>query len=220
MFGNLWLRIKRHILPYPLAFIGKYSIKVILWTCKVNVKGLEEFKTAASQGNCILMIWHNRIALTCEFFKHYAPEISYSAFLSKSRDGEPIARIILSYRNGNCIRVAHQTRHNALREVIYRLKKSKDLVVITPDGPRGPRYKIKEGIVLAAKATEAKIIPYTWEANKYWQFKTWDQFRIPRPFTTITIALGSPFVPQADSSSSEVLSELEKSFQILDNSLQ
>jgi len=218
MIRNLWLRFKRFILPYPLAFIGKYSMKMILWTCKVNVQGLEEFKAAASKGNCILMIWHNRIALTCEFFKHYAPDIRYAAFLSNSRDGEPIARIIHSYPNANSIRVAHQTRHNALREVISRLKKNCDLVIITPDGPRGPRYKIKEGIILAAKASAAKIIPYTWEANKYWQFNTWDLFRIPRPFSTITIALGKPISPIADSSS-EALLELEKAFQELEISL-
>ncbi len=209
MIRNIWLRIKRFILPYPLAFIGKYSIRTILWTCKIKVIGLEDFKLAASEGRCILMIWHNRIALTCEFFKKFAPEISYSAFLSKSRDGAPIARIIQSYKNGNCIRVAHDTRHNALRVMISRLKNSKEVVIITPDGPRGPRYKIKEGIIHAAQTAEAKIIPYTWDANKYWQLNTWDQFRIPRPFSTITITLGLPIKASKGVSSFEAISQLE-----------
>ncbi len=210
MIRDLWLRIKRFILPYPLAFIGKYSMKLVLSTCKIKIQGLERFKGHAAQGRCILLIWHNRIALTCEFFKHFAPEISYAAFLSKSRDGEPIARIIQSYPNASSIRVAHDTRHTALHAVIARLKSTSELMIITPDGPRGPRYKVKEGVVLAAKAAAAQIIPYTWEANRYWEFKTWDGFRIPRPFTKITIALGEPVLLAAESSTAEASQQLEQ----------
>lgn len=216
MIRHLWLRIKRFILPYPLALIGKYSMKWILWTCKIKVVGLEEFKSTAAKGRCILLIWHNRIALTCEFFKKFAPEISYSAFLSNSRDGEPISRIIQSYRNASSIRVSHHSRHNALRNVISCLKNSKELVIITPDGPRGPRYKIKAGVVVAAKAAAANIIPYTWKADRFWQFNTWDQFRIPKPFSTITIILGQTLIPTEEISDSEAVLRLETAMQNLD----
>jgi lysophospholipid acyltransferase (LPLAT)-like uncharacterized protein len=218
MIRDLWLRFKRFVLPYPLAFIGKYSVRLLLMTCKIKVKGLPEFKAAAANGGCIMMLWHSRIALTCEFFQKYACEIPYTAFLSKSRDGEPIARLLQSYPNSSAIRVAHDMRHGALLEVVQRLKGSRDLVLITPDGPRGPREKVKEGIVLAARAANAKIIPFTWEANKYWQFKTWDRFRMPRPFSCITIALGEALSLPAESAATDAAEYLAEALAALEKS--
>ncbi len=217
MIRNLWLRIKRFIFPFPLALIGKYSIKILLWTCKIQIQGLEEFKTSTRKGRSILLIWHNRIALTCEFFKRFAPETPYAAFLSKSRDGEPLARIVQSYPNADTIRVAHNTRHTALHAVITRLKSSQDVVIITPDGPRGPKYKVKEGTIFAAKAAEAQIIPYTWEADRYWQFNSWDNFRIPCPFSRITISIGKPVTLAAEISPFEASLQLENAMRALKN---
>lgn len=210
MIRNLWLRFKRFVLPTPLAFIMKYLSKALYHSCTIKVQGLEKFTATAIKGKCILIMWHNRMVLTCEFFKHYAPDIHYAAFLSKSRDGEPIARGIASYPNSSCIRVSHANRHNALRAMIARLKNTRDVVIITPDGPRGPRYKVKEGVILAAKAAEANIIPFTWEADRYWQIKTWDLLRLPRPFSTITIALGEPIALAEHCSNEEAALQLER----------
>jgi lysophospholipid acyltransferase (LPLAT)-like uncharacterized protein len=186
-----WLRFKRFILPYPLGFIGKYSMKLILSTCKIEVSGLEHLQTLPNKTG-ILMLWHNRIAIMCEFFDRYLSEMQYAAFLSKSRDGEPIARVIQRYRGGRSIRVAHATKHQALKEAVTYLNHHEGLLLITPDGPKGPRYKIKPGIVFAAQETRSPILGFSWESDNYWEFNTWDQFRLPKPFTTIKIAISPP----------------------------
>lgn len=192
MIKHYWYQFKKRVLPYPFAFIGKYGMKAILLTCKVQVNGLEQFIEIASRENCILMVWHNRMAMIAEFFCKFAPHLSFAGFISKSRDGEPISRLVESYQGGSSIRVSHHLRHKALQTMIARLKLGKEVIVITPDGPRGPRYKVKPGIIMAAKEAEANVIPFTWEAERYWEMKTWDGFRLPKPFSTITISLGNP----------------------------
>lgn len=210
MIRHYWLRFKHHFLSYPLAWIGKYSVKLIFKTCKIEVEGLERFIVETQQRKCILALWHNRMSIFCEFFAKFLPDIHYAAFLSKSRDGEPIARIVESYEGGSTIRVAHHLRHSALHAMIQRLKSSNDIVVITPDGPRGPRYKAKPGIFTAAKETNASIVTWTWEASRYWQFKTWDQFRLPKPFSTIKVRLGEPFTVSASLELECTLQHLER----------
>lgn len=188
-FRELWYSFKRDILPYPLGFIGKYAVRLILSTCKVEVVGLEHLK---NEGKCILSVWHNRIFVMCEFFRRYLPERGYAVFLSKSRDGEPIAHVIKRYPRGRCIRVAHDARHQALREAINYLDNTGGVLVITPDGPKGPRYKIKPGVLLAAKKTQAPVTVFSWEASRYWELNTWDKFRIPKPFSTIKMTVSKP----------------------------
>lgn len=194
----------KKILPYIIAYSAKYLLKWISWTCKQRFVGNETFVDTAKHYPCIVMLWHNRLALVAEAFTKKANEFNYSAFISNSRDGEPLAILAKSYPNGNVIRVHHQARHQALREMISRLEKSREIILITPDGPRGPRYKIKPGTALAAKQANAWIVPFSWDADSFWELKTWDKFRIPKPFSTITYTWGTPIPPDRVESDLEI----------------
>lgn len=191
-FRELWLKTKRFVLPAPIAFIARSLTDILFKTCKFEVEGLHHLENIPKQ-KCILALWHNRIIIMCEFFQRYLPKIPYTAFLSKSRDGELIARAVQSFPNGRCIRVAHNARHHALKTAIAHFNGDQEgPVLITPDGPKGPRYKIKRGLLFAALEAKAPVIAFSWTANRYWQFKTWDHFRIPKPFSTIKIRISSP----------------------------
>ncbi len=214
---HYWLRFKRNFLSYPIAYGGKYCIRFILWTCRIKVEGLEPFIQMASDKSCILMLWHNRLSIISEILNSHAPQFKYVAFISKSRDGEPLAHLANSYSAGRAIRVSHSAKHQALKLVIENLKTKKEVVLFTPDGPRGPVYKVKPGIALAASQTDAPIIPFSWSADRYWCLKTWDQFRLPKPFASIRVTFGPPFYlkPAAHSMSlEEMIGKLENSLQM------
>jgi lysophospholipid acyltransferase (LPLAT)-like uncharacterized protein len=66
-------------------------------------------------------------------------------------------------------------------------------VVITPDGPRGPVYKLQPGIIKVAQMTGAPIVPVHTQCSAYWELRSWDGFRIPKPFSTITATFESSF---------------------------
>ena len=185
----------RKISSYIIAYTAKYLLKLIAFTCKKEYVGLDTFLKTAEKDPCIVMLWHNRLALVAEAFSSKANDFTYSAFISNSRDGEPLAILARSYPNGRIIRVHHKARHQALREMIHSLQKKREVILITPDGPRGPRYKVKPGLTLAAKQAKAWVIPFSWEAKTFWELNTWDKFRIPKPFTTITYVWGTPISP-------------------------
>lgn len=186
-----------------------YFIRTLLWllirTCKFKVLGGEHLKDSS-----IVMLWHNQLVLIAPSLFKVAPKLSYCAFISNSKDGNLLAAFTTSYSNGHVIRVPHHSRESALKALIDRLKTKKDIAVITPDGPRGPRHKIKPGIVLAAKETGAPIIPFSWVCSNTWKLKTWDKMEIPKPFSTIEAVFSPPITLSKDTSIQEDITWLEK----------
>ncbi len=183
---------KRKVFAFFIAYIGKYLLRAILFTCQVEVRGLETFKKIVSIKKCMLMLWHNRLTIVSEILFKVDPKTVFAALISKSRDGDPLATLANSYATGKAIRVPHDRKHQALKTVIETLKATNEVVIITPDGPRGPRYLVKPGIAVAAKETNASIIPFTWVSSKFWQIKSWDRMIFPKPFSKIIVTFGEP----------------------------
>ena len=63
--------------------------------------------------------------------------------------------------------------------------------VVTPDGPRGPRFKFKPGAILLAQMSGRPMLPMAYAASRAWLIQ-WDKFVIPVPFARISIAIGPP----------------------------
>lgn len=182
--------------PFLVSTLGQGLIWMLLCTCRWQIRGLTDFIEKAKKEKCILMLWHNRLALVPMILFRNAPQFIYSAFVSKSRDGDLISSVVHSYKAGRTIRVSHNARHEALRELIRHLEEKREVVIITPDGPRGPCYKVKPGIALAAIETEAYIIPLNWTASRFWELGTWDGLRIPKPFSKIDVTFGNAILMQ------------------------
>lgn len=175
-----------------ITFLYKGIVRALLGTCRWNVQGVDSFVKFAAENKCILIFWHNRLVITPILLYSLVPEFNYAALVSDSRDGDLISAVIHSYANGRTIRVPHHSRYAALSALIRHVRESSDIAVITPDGPRGPVYQVKPGIVVAARETGAYIVPMDWTATRYWEFKTWDKLRIPKPFSRLSIQFGKP----------------------------
>ena len=64
-------------------------------------------------------------------------------------------------------------------------------IAITPDGPKGPKEKVKEGIIKLAQMTNTPIIPLVWATRKYKIINSWDNFVLPIHFQKEYIVLGN-----------------------------
>lgn len=191
-----------------------YPIRTFLWlllkTCKYTVSGGETLQSTAKSGSTIIMLWHKHLPLIGPSILAAGPKLSYCAFISNSKDGDIAAEYTTSYSIGSTIRVPHDSREAALKTLISRLKMKRDVAIITPDGPRGPRHKIKPGTAIAAKETNASIIPFTWTSDKYWELKSWDKMQIPKPFSTIHATFGTPVTLNKESAIEDDIILLEK----------
>ena len=65
-------------------------------------------------------------------------------------------------------------------------------LTITPDGPRGPREVVKPGLVRLASLTGLPVLPVASASRRPWVLRSWDGFRVPRPFAVVWISYGEP----------------------------
>jgi lysophospholipid acyltransferase (LPLAT)-like uncharacterized protein len=209
-FKDFYRKSLYKILGFLIAYPGQGLIKLLMMTCKWEIHGLEAFKEIAKREKCILALWHNRLALGPSILFRYTPNFIYAALVSKSRDGELLSSVVHSYNTGRTIRVSHQQRHQALRDIITHLEEKKEIVIITPDGPRGPCYEIKQGIAWTARETGAHVIPLSWDADRYWELKTWDKLKIPKPFSRIRVIFGESVTFAKDESIDSVSKKLKE----------
>lgn len=199
MLKKIGMHIKRRWLLPVFAYSAKMMMRMLLKTCRIRIQGIDTFIHTAASSPCMLMLWHHRLIIISEILNTYAGQYIYTAFISKSRDGDPLALLATSYKNGRALRVPHNGRHFALNQLMAALTEKKEVVIITPDGPRGPSGIVKPGIVFAARETKANIFPFSWKASKSWQLKTWDGMQIPKPFSSIEITFGQPLILTDDS---------------------
>ena len=212
-----WMKWKKKYLSLPLAYFAKGLLHLLLRTCRIEVKGAEHLRSAAERGSCILMLWHNRLLMVANVLYHYAGDFKYRAIISNSRDGEPLAIFAESFAAAKVLRVAHQARREALHQMVACLQ-NKEIVIITPDGPRGPRYTMKPGTAFAAAEAGACVVPFSWSADRFWQLKTWDGMMIPKPFSRIQAVFGPAVevpaeveMPQRLEMLSQVMKQAEES---------
>jgi lysophospholipid acyltransferase (LPLAT)-like uncharacterized protein len=116
--------------------------------------------------------------------------------ISPSVDGE-LGAMMVRRLGGAVIRGSStHTGARALRDYYEALVKDNVSPVITPDGPRGPRFKFKPGAILLSQMSGRPILPIAYAASRAWLVK-WDKFVIPVPFSRVVIAIGpGRYVPR------------------------
>lgn len=140
----------------------------------------------------IVTFWHGELLMQPFNYQKLKPNGKVSAMISEHKDGEVITKTV-EYLGIYSIR-GSSTRGGtkALISAIKELKGGDD-IAITPDGPRGPRHSVANGIVAISQKTNAKILAFNCKPTKYWQFNSWDKFIVPKPFGTIHFYISEPF---------------------------
>jgi lysophospholipid acyltransferase (LPLAT)-like uncharacterized protein len=140
-----------------------YMFLVFLrFTLRVEYANRSPLDDASSKGSgFIVCFWHSRL-LMMPFAKKWGP---IKVLISRHRDGEFIAQVIQFFNVGTIRGSYKKMSVSSLREIIDNLKAGID-IAITPDGPKGPRYTVKSGIIELARLSGKTIIPVTYGAGK------------------------------------------------------
>jgi hypothetical protein len=136
--------------------------------------------------------WHNRMFLAAPFYERYCRGRTSYVFISRSRDGQFITDIA-AYFGVRAVR-GSSSRHG-MSAALAALRKSSDArtdIVITPDGPRGPRYQVQPGVLRLAQATGRPIVAVDIQLGWKIELKSWDRFQIPLPFSRCHVVLSEP----------------------------
>lgn len=187
-------------LLYALAVPLGLGIVRLWWaTCRiVKVQGVEHLEASLAKAPSLVpCYWHQHQAFCARYLlEQRARGLAVGWLISPSVDGE-IGAMLVRRVGGRVIRGSStHTGARALRDYYLALVQENVSPVITPDGPRGPRFKFKPGAILLAQMSGRPILPLAYAASRAWLVK-WDRFVIPWPFARIAIAIGPPrYVPR------------------------
>jgi lysophospholipid acyltransferase (LPLAT)-like uncharacterized protein len=158
----------------------------------------------------VYVLWHGRL-LPCSF--RYRDH-GFATLISRNRDGDYITRMIEGWGYRVVRGSSSRGGTSALRSIV-RLLREGTSVALTPDGPRGPRQKMKLGPLRAARIAGVPLVPVSAGATAAWYFGGWDRFLVPKPFTWIPVAFGEPLEVPGESTETE----LDGSAEILEQRL-
>lgn len=167
-----------------LFFIEKHIIAIFLLLLGFTFR--YKLLTPHSKGIVIYAFWHRNIIPLMLLRKFEKIVI----LVSSSKDGELIAgpAKVLGFQP-----VRGSSRRGGSKAVKEMIKLSKQYSIgVTPDGPKGPKEKIKDGLLYIAYFTHLPIIPVAVDIQREIVFNSWDKFRLPKLFTKINISYGEP----------------------------
>ena len=175
--------------------------RLITMTYRLQVIIGEENITPYLDGKavCAPAYWHQHHVLCSGLVRDWIKRGFKACFLiSGSVDGEVPERIARAYGAEVIRGSANQSGALALRDQHGMMKKGYSIVT-TPDGPQGPSYEIKTGVMVMARVGGVPILPVSCAADRAWYLDRWDRFMIPKPFSRVVLAIGEPYTIPRDS---------------------
>ena len=139
----------------------------------------------------IWAFWHNRILMMPYLYERLCPGRRMLMMVSRSRDGEFITRIMNRFGIDGARGSSSRGGSDALRELLRELERPQARDIgITPDGPRGPRAKVQDGVLGLAASSGRPIYPVTARYSRHWELPSWDRFQIPQPGAVCRVMIG------------------------------
>jgi lysophospholipid acyltransferase (LPLAT)-like uncharacterized protein len=143
----------------------------------------------------IFCVWHNRLALSLVMYRQYAKSVGLpprlAGLVSASRDGALLSQVLKLFKVEPVRGSSSRRGAQALLELASWLDRGYD-TAITVDGPRGPRYQVKLGVIGLAQVSGRSIVPASFRLSRKWTIKSWDRFQIPLPFATCYFDFAEP----------------------------
>lgn len=169
-----------------LSLVGALLVRAVIATLRFRVTDHAGVLAAPTQPPVIWVFWHNRLFVMAHFFNRYLPGRPGAALTSASKDGEILAAFLKRFGIRPIRGSSSRRGAAALLEMKRTLAEGRD-IGITPDGPRGPRYRFSPGAVALAQQTGAALVPAHVAYSSCWQLASWDGFMIPKPFSRVHI---------------------------------
>ena len=165
--------------------ITKFTCFSIRWKCCDEDQKSNIFN---NKNQYIFCCWHNRLFLG----PHLLPRNRIINALQSSHSDGMITSIAFKYLGikvilGSTLKGGMQ----AFRKMVKCVNNGES-IAITPDGPKGPKEMVKEGVIKLAQITGTPIIPLVWSTEKFKQVNSWDGFVIPFPFSRGVYSFGKP----------------------------
>lgn len=179
---------QRDVLRYIGIQFASAAIRVLIKTLRIKIiNGKAISKLASEKKNFVSAFWHGSMMIG--WYIHRSENVA--ALVSQSKDGEVLAKTLEKW-NYKVVRGSSSIGGNEALSVMVDLIRENYSLAITPDGPRGPIYKMKAGAVVSAKKTNVPLFLAGIGIKKKFVLKSWDHFEVPKPFSKVVVLYSDP----------------------------
>ena len=166
---------------------GSWALRLLAVTLRLRREERTVEPLWAAGAPAIYVVWHARLLLLPYFYRGRG----LRALVSRSEDGSMISDIVRRFGFVTVRGSSSRGGAEGLRALARAIRESHS-VVLVPDGPRGPREVLKAGVVALARLTGVRVVPVALGASSEWRARSWDEFRIPKPFSRCVVRFGEP----------------------------
>jgi lysophospholipid acyltransferase (LPLAT)-like uncharacterized protein len=168
------------------GWVASYVVKLWGGTLRWEVVDEAGYMSREVGRPLLVAVWHNRIFVLPLCYRWICTLRRPLIILtSPSRDGGLLASLMTKFGIKSVRGSSSRRGVVALRELQAELRVGQHDVAITPDGPRGPAYQLSPGLVYLAQRTGTPVMVIRVEYAAYWELRSWDKFRIPKPFSKV-----------------------------------
>jgi lysophospholipid acyltransferase (LPLAT)-like uncharacterized protein len=176
--------MKQKIVILIVAFLISWILRILYSSLSCRIVGKDAFDNIS--GAAIVCFWHGRMVMM-PFLVDKKHKINLLS--SSHSDGQFVAQIQKHFGTNIIFGSSSNGGFSAMRE-FFRVKQRGEIIVMTPDGPRGPARKVGGAIVKIAKKLDIPIIPVTFSCNKYKTVQSWDSLMLTKPFSRGIFIIG------------------------------
>lgn len=190
---------------------GAVVLRTLFATLRLRIHDPSGFLAAPPAGPVIYAFWHNRIlAITAAFRRCYPTgRRGVLVLTSASRDGMWLGELASQLGMGSVRGSSSKRGATAMRELLERVEAGYD-IAITPDGPRGPKYRLGPGLVYLAQRAPMPVVTVHATFGNAVRLKSWDSFAIPKPFSRLDVTIGPVLAVPDTANEAEFEVEREK----------
>ena len=168
--------------------LGWLLILLLAKLTRIEYIGREHFQRLKESGRpFIVCFWHGQMLLPVYLLRNE----NVHAIVSEHQDGEIIAQTVQKLGFTTIRGSSTRGGRKAALGLIKALRNG-NIGCIIPDGPRGPRYEFKAGTLFIAQKTGAPLLALTYSSNKFFELRSWDRFRIWKPFSRSVAIFSEP----------------------------
>ena len=168
----------KRFLPWVARWVAPTLVRLYFTTIRIHDDPAIRPGRYRPRVQGLYIFWHDQQLAAMWHYRRRGA----CALISRHRDGEYIARVAQSLGIRTVRGSSTRGGSAALKELVD-LARAGWAVALTPDGPRGPRHRVKPGILYLAQRTGLPIRGLAIGFSSFWTLRTWDRFRVPKPFS-------------------------------------
>ena len=182
------MKVGDRLLLVFVPFIASRVMRLLSLSLKKEVLGETHLRNTWERGEqVIISFWHDQLFLLVFGY----PGKHAKLLISSSKDGELLART-MRYFDQDTVRGSSSRGGRAAFKEMLDLCKERVDIVLTPDGPKGPRHVLKDGVIQLARMSGRPVVPMAFVCSRGHRFQSWDRFLFPYPFGRGVYSFGEP----------------------------